>query len=331
MAGQHREGGGVGLSAVRAICAVCAVAAVRAVAAICASAAICAAAAAVGSVRSVPARPIGLGGAARAGDEEGQQQGDEEGALDGAPGGITPTIAQVAPGIRRPPLGLRYAAAMSHTVPRLCLLLATGLPLWACAGSKSDSDTSGADGQDGAADGQDGAADGQDGTNEVPFALTSTAFGEGETIPLPHECGRPVVADGPGDNTSPPLTWTAGTAGTGSYALVMRDLDFTPADYPDGLIHWVVYDIPADVTALSEAIDDGAALTAPAGARQAELQGSGYFGYLGPCSPSSVNTYQFTIHAMEAATLSPDDTSEITVAELIESSSIEQATLSGES
>lgn len=193
-----------------------------------------------------------------------------------------------------------------------------------CSGNSGEED------DDDASSGGDSAT--SDDTGEAPaFGLSSAAFAEGETIPTAHECGPPIVSDGPGDNLTPPLSWTAGPEGTASYALVMRDLDFTPAQYPEGLIHWVIYDLPAEVRSLAEGIEDGADVVAPAGAHQAELQGSGFFGYLGPCSPSSVNTYRFTLHAMGEASLTPDDTSELTVAELVESSSLASVSLSGES
>ena len=210
------------------------------------------------------------------------------------------------------------------------LLLPLALSLSACTGAAKDPDDEDDDGGT-TADGADGADGGEDSGEAVAFALTSAAFEEGGTIPTTHECGPPVVGDGPGDNATPPLSWTAGPAGTAAYALVMRDLDFTPAGYPDGLLHWVVYDIPADARSLDADLPDGARLDDPAGALQAELQNSGYYGYLGPCSPSSVNTYSFTIHALGTAALSPDDDSEITVAEQIEAASLASASLSGES
>src|SRR5688500_16525468 len=43
----------------------------------------------------------------------------------------------------------------------------------------------------------------------LPFALTSSAFADGEALPVKYSCG--------GDNVSPPLSWTAGPEGTKSY------------------------------------------------------------------------------------------------------------------
>ncbi len=159
----------------------------------------------------------------------------------------------------------------------------------------------------------------------LPFALTSSAFVEGGTIPQTHECGA-GVGSGPGDNLSPPLSWTPGPASTQSYAVVMRDID------AGGLVHWVIYDIPPATTALPMAVPSGYQPGAVAGAKQAEIQGSGYFGYFGPCSPQSVNTYQWTVHALPSPSLAVTmQSTENEIAAAVEAASIASAALSGES
>ena len=73
--------------------------------------------------------------------------------------------------------------------------------------------------------------------------------------PQIYEC-----ASGGGNDESPPLAWTAGPAGTQSYAIVMRDLD------NNNLIHWIIWDIPASAMALPQGIVDGFDVVDPAGA-----------------------------------------------------------------
>lgn len=160
----------------------------------------------------------------------------------------------------------------------------------------------------------------------LPFALTSSAFMEGGIIPTTHECGA-GVGQGPGDNLSPPLGWTAGPATTGSYAIVMRDID------AGGLVHWVVYDVPPTTLMLPMSVPSGYQPAMPAGAKQAEIQNSGYFGYFGPCSPSTVNTYQFTVHALPTPTLGgvSMQSTENEIAAAVEAASIASAALAGES
>jgi Raf kinase inhibitor-like YbhB/YbcL family protein len=160
-----------------------------------------------------------------------------------------------------------------------------------------------------------------------PFELTSSAYEDGGTIPLRYECGPPIVGDGPGENVTPALAWTDGPPDTLSYAIVMRDRD------AGNLVHWVLYDIPASARSLPEDVASGYDVASPAGAHQAEIQGSGYFGYFGPCSPGRVNTYEITVHALPTATLPGADASitEDAAAAAIEAAAIASATLSGES
>jgi Raf kinase inhibitor-like YbhB/YbcL family protein len=154
------------------------------------------------------------------------------------------------------------------------------------------------------------------------FALTSPAFGEGETIPTANVC-----TSGGGSNLSPVLSWTAGPSGTQSYAVVMRDLDFQ-----SGFLHWVIWDIPASTMTLPEGIENVYQPSAPAGSKQAPFNQS-LVGYLGPCSPNSVNTYQFTVYAIGSATLSglSQSSSKQEAAAAIEAAAIASASLSGES
>jgi len=112
-----------------------------------------------------------------------------------------------------------------------------------------------------------------------------------------------------------------------SYAVITKDLS------AGNLIHWVIYDIPATVTGLAEGIPDGYQPADPAGSKQAEIQGSGWYGYFGPCSPNSVNTYQWTVHAMPSDVLPGVDmnTTETNIAAAVEAASIASASLSGQS
>jgi Raf kinase inhibitor-like YbhB/YbcL family protein len=162
---------------------------------------------------------------------------------------------------------------------------------------------------------------GQDGEGG-PFSLTSSAFAEGELIPQQYAC-----TTGGGNNISPPLAWTAGPPATQSYAVVLRDLD-----YQSGFLHWVIWDIPASVRALPENVGEGFEPAVPAGAKQAPFL-TGAVGYYGPCSPNSVNTYEFTVYALPSATLSGLDASSTIqqAATAIESSAFASAKLSGES
>jgi Raf kinase inhibitor-like YbhB/YbcL family protein len=75
--------------------------------------------------------------------------------------------------------------------------------------------------------------------------LTSTAFDDGERIPAKHT--------GESDDVSPSLAWSGAPEGTKAFALICHDPDaplIKPGNY--GYVHWVLYNIPGDVSELAE-------------------------------------------------------------------------------
>ncbi|MFH8990168.1 YbhB/YbcL family Raf kinase inhibitor-like protein [Streptomyces sp. NPDC017940] len=160
------------------------------------------------------------------------------------------------------------------------------------------------------------------------FALSSPAFVDGGVIPKVHECTSGGGNDPAKRNESPPLTWSGAPTAAKSYAIVMRDLDNSH------LIHWVIYDIPASTTALPQNVDHTYRPSTPAGARQVYYRGSAsLYGYQGPCSPSTVNTYEFVVHALNQTSLTRlnSNSSTQTAAREIVAASIGSARISGES
>lgn len=141
-----------------------------------------------------------------------------------------------------------------------------------------------------------GGVSGGAGAANEPFVLTSTAFKEGEQVPLVYKCAN---VSPKGMNESPPLSWGPGPTGTKSYAVVLMHL---PS--PE---HWVIWDIPANITALPENIEHKPAPAAPANSKQslANLDGFMGSGYLGPCpqAPNSVQSYRFTVYALDVESL----------------------------
>jgi Raf kinase inhibitor-like YbhB/YbcL family protein len=164
---------------------------------------------------------------------------------------------------------------------------------------------------------------GSGGSGNTELALTSTAFAAGEMIPEQYGC--PGVPGG--QNVSPPLAWTGGPSDAQSYAIVMRDIDFA------GFLHWVIFDIPKG-RSLPEGVEAAFEPGNVPGAKQSRfVNASGAPGYFGPCSPNSVNTYQFTVHALPEATLPgmTDQSTNQDAATAIEAASLASAPLPGES
>jgi phosphatidylethanolamine-binding protein (PEBP) family uncharacterized protein len=100
-------------------------------------------------------------------------------------------------------------------------------------------------------------------------------------------------------NISPEMTWTGAPAGTQSFAVVLQDLT-------NGMAHWVLWNIPASVTANMPTLAAGISRTSamppmPAGSQQASgAMGEGYVGS-GACG----NVYEFVVYALSVPTFSP--------------------------
>ena len=73
--------------------------------------------------------------------------------------------------------------------------------------------------------------------------MTSTAFKDGEKIPIQY-----VMPGAGGKNISVPLIWKNAFSGTKSFALSMVD----PHPVAQNWVHWLVINIPANVTSLDE-------------------------------------------------------------------------------
>jgi Raf kinase inhibitor-like YbhB/YbcL family protein len=133
------------------------------------------------------------------------------------------------------------------------------------------------------------------GTSPVAaMELSSPDIKQGTAIGLPQvysKCG--------GGNASPALSWRGAPAGTKSFAITAFD-----PDAHGGWWHWIVYNIPANVTSMGAG--------APPGAFE---QGRNDFGnneYDGPCPPpgSGTHHYEFTVWALGTPTLPTEGATE---------------------
>jgi Raf kinase inhibitor-like YbhB/YbcL family protein len=127
-----------------------------------------------------------------------------------------------------------------------------------------------------------------------PFALTSSAFQNNGTIDPKYRCKTA--------NVSPPLSWTAGPAGTQSYAVTMNH---------NAALHWLLWDVPVATTSLPEGVARMAEPPVPSGAKQnmTGTDGATWFGYTGPCPGGTTmggtyTDYPYTVYALRVATLS---------------------------
>ena len=118
----------------------------------------------------------------------------------------------------------------------------------------------------------------------MKLTVESTVFSQNGMVPSMYTCD--------GQNVSPPLTWSNGPSGTKSYALICDDPDAPAGTW----VHWVVYNIPANVTAFLENLPKTETL------KNRTLQGRNDFRknyYGGPCPPGGTHRYYFKVYALD--------------------------------
>ena len=103
-----------------------------------------------------------------------------------------------------------------------------------------------------------------------------------------------------GSNVSPALSWSNAPEGTRSFAVLAYDPD---APTGSGWWHWVVYNIPAEVTSLPAGAGDPKKSLMPPGAVQGKTD-FGTSGYGGPCPPpGKPHRYYFRVFALKVPKL----------------------------
>lgn len=144
------------------------------------------------------------------------------------------------------------------------------------------------------------------GLNIQDLEISSSAFDDGGRIPTRHT--------GEGEDVSPALEWSGLPDGTAQVAIICHDPD---APLPHGFTHWVLYNIPSDVTSIDE------------GGGGAYTEGSNDFGntgYNGPMPPEGHgdHRYYFWVYALDGEIDAEAGLSRTELLERVEDRIIEQ-------
>lgn len=129
----------------------------------------------------------------------------------------------------------------------------------------------------------------------MPFALSkmqleSTAFEPGGKIPKKHT--------GEGEDLSPAFHWSHVPEGTKSLALVCHDPDAPRVeDGQYGFVHWVLYNIPGNITEVPEGVDN----------YTLGVHSRNEAGYMGPMPPQGhgAHRYFFMLYALDEQLMLP--------------------------
>ena len=121
------------------------------------------------------------------------------------------------------------------------------------------------------------------------MTLTTTAWPDGGTIPAKYAQ--------PGEQVSPPFTWSNVPDGVVSFVLIARDLDAATGNGTDDILHWMLWNIPGQSRGLPEGIPSAPQL--PDGTRQISVSGPYY---RGPGAPAAgpPHHYTFELFALDS-------------------------------
>lgn len=149
---------------------------------------------------------------------------------------------------------------------------------------------------------------------QMEIKVSSQAFQEGGMIPRKYTCD--------GDDVSPPLAWTGIPDGAKTIALIGDDPDAPMGTW----VHWVLFNLPASVKELAEAVPPDKEL--PSGAKQGRNDFR-RIGYGGPCPPGGTHRYYFKLYALDSALNLPPGASKADVVKAMQGHVLAEGQLMG--
>lgn len=129
------------------------------------------------------------------------------------------------------------------------------------------------------------------GKNKMTLMIKSPDFSNNTVIPTRFTCD--------GTNLSPALEWAGAPLATKSFVLIMDDPDAPMGVYD----HWLLFNIPKNVTKLEEGIKK-----LPQGTKGGQNSKKSIH-YTGPCPPDREHRYFFKLYALDTALDLPEGAS----------------------
>ncbi|MFD1588604.1 YbhB/YbcL family Raf kinase inhibitor-like protein [Halorientalis brevis] len=156
-------------------------------------------------------------------------------------------------------------------------------------------------------------------SNASGLQLSSTAFEDGGNIPQKYTFD--------GADVSPPLSISGVPADADSLVLVVDDPDAPNPPFT----HWLLWDIPADTTAIPAGIEQSRTAPELDGAKQG-TNSFDVLGYRGPRPPKGdgSHTYRFTLTAVERPLNVQAGASRDQIADALQGNSVATARITGE-
>ncbi len=156
------------------------------------------------------------------------------------------------------------------------------------------------------------------------LAVTSREVAPGRTIAAAQVYDRSGCSGG---NVSPSLSWSGAPAAAKSFAITLYDPDAPNGG--KGWWHWIVYNIPPQITNLPADAGYPGLNLLPTGARLGPTD-FGEHAYGGPCPPkgNKPHRYIFTVYALDVASLDvPAGATPVAVGARIRAHAIAEGTL----
>jgi Raf kinase inhibitor-like YbhB/YbcL family protein len=143
----------------------------------------------------------------------------------------------------------------------------------------------------------------------ITMKIESPAFNNNGLYPFRYTCD--------GEDISPPLKISAVPAAAKSLVLIVDDPDASSGDF----VHWTVFNIDPATAEISEG------KVAP-GATEG-ITDFGSSGYGGPCPPSGVHHYRFTLYALDTILTLPQSSKKQDIEKAMNAHVLDQSLLVG--